>query len=90
MSASDSERYTLSLKALAHVLLLASQNPFYVLRFAETAYTAADVPLALKSFLSVIDMDEAGSNEGHAARRAWWGVKLVQHLTFAANRSLKL
>ncbi|KAF8578835.1 TPR-like protein [Ramaria rubella] len=69
--------YTLSLQALTHVLLLASQNPFYVLRFAETAYTAADVPLALKTFLRIIDMDEPGSTEGNAAKRAWWGVKLT-------------
>lgn len=71
-------RYTLSLQALAHVLLLASQNPFYVVRFAETAYTAGDTPLALKTFLRVIDMDESDFPEGNAAKRAWWGVKLVR------------
>ena len=33
-----------------HVLLLAAQNLFQ-LRFVETAYTAEDVPLALKTYL---------------------------------------
>jgi len=69
--------YTLSLQALSHVLLLASQNPFYVLRFAETAYTAGDLPLAHKMFLRVIDMDEPNGKESNAAKRAWWGVKLT-------------
>ena len=73
-------RYTLSLQALAHVLLLVSQNPFYVLRFAETAYTAGDIPLASKTFLRVIDMDD--SNEGNATKRAWWGVKLVHNFQY--------
>ena len=55
------------------MLLLAAQNPFHLLRFAETAYTAGDVPLALRTFLCVVDMDA-----GRAARRAWWGVRLVR------------
>ncbi|KAF8523715.1 TPR-like protein [Hysterangium stoloniferum] len=67
--------YTLSLQSLAHVLVLASQNPFYVLRFAETAYTAGDIPLALKTYLRVIDMDEPDPVQGNAAKRAWWGLK---------------
>lgn len=70
--------YDLSLRALAHVLLLASQNPFHHLRFAETAYTVGDVPLALKSYLRVIDMDDSSTaQEGNATKRAWWGVKLT-------------
>ncbi|GJJ14713.1 hypothetical protein Clacol_008980 [Clathrus columnatus] len=69
--------YDLSLQTLAHVLLLASQNPFHVLRFAETAYTVGDVPLALKTFLRVIDMDDSAGQEGNATKRAWWGVKLA-------------
>jgi len=81
--------YVLSLQALAHVLLLASQNPFYVLRFAETAYTASDVPLALKSFLRVIDMDESdpASSSGNATKRAWWGVKLTAGRLLSATAS---
>lgn len=73
-----SKSYTHSLQALSHVLILASQNPFHVLRFAETAYTAGDIPLAHKMFLRVIDMDEPASPESKASKRAWWGVKLVR------------
>ncbi|KAH8990742.1 TPR-like protein [Lactarius akahatsu] len=49
-------QYTSALQALSHVLLLAPQNPFYVLQAAETAYTAEDIPLAIRFFLMTIDM----------------------------------
>ena len=49
-------RYTPALQSLSHALLLAPQNPFYFLQFAETALSAGDVPLALKMFLIVVDM----------------------------------
>ena len=39
------------LQALAHMLLLTAQNRFHMLRFTELAYTAGDVPLALKMYL---------------------------------------
>jgi hypothetical protein len=76
-------RYIPALQALSHVLLLAPQNPFYVLQFAETAYTSGDLPLALKTFLVVVDMVERDldSPEKKPAAgisvRAWLGVKLV-------------
>ncbi|KAF9029501.1 TPR-like protein [Hymenopellis radicata] len=75
-------QYTQALQALSHVLLLAPQNPFHTLRFAETAFTANDIPLALKMSLIVVDMTETdvtGPHETAAAGisiRAWWGVKL--------------
>ncbi|KAF8513203.1 hypothetical protein JB92DRAFT_2924738 [Gautieria morchelliformis] len=84
---SELNLYALSLQALAHVLLLASQNPFYVLRFAETAYTAGDIPLALKTFLRVIDMDESGPSEGNATKRAWWGVKLTSSRLLSSSNA---
>ncbi|KAJ6591122.1 hypothetical protein DFH09DRAFT_1138675 [Mycena vulgaris] len=75
-------QYILALQALSHALLLAPQNPFYVLQFAETAYTAGDLPLALKTFLVAVDMCERDldSPEKQApiglSVRAWLGVKL--------------
>jgi hypothetical protein len=74
-------RYTHALQALSHSLLLAPQNPFVFLQFAETAYTSGDIPLALKMFLVVLDMNE--TDDIHSApegisTRAWWGVKLVR------------
>ncbi|KAJ7135444.1 hypothetical protein C8R43DRAFT_1097966 [Mycena crocata] len=75
-------QYLLALQALSHALLLAPQNPFYVLQFAETAYTAGDLPLSLKTFLVVVDMCERDidSPEKKPAVginiRAWLGVKL--------------
>ncbi|KAJ6610474.1 hypothetical protein B0H10DRAFT_411474 [Mycena sp. CBHHK59/15] len=75
-------QYILALQALSHALLLAPQNPFYALQFAETAYTAGDVPLALKTFLVVVDMCERDLDAPEQtpaaglAMRAWLGVKL--------------
>jgi len=56
-------------------MLIAPQNPFHALHFAETAYTAADVPLALSYFLKVVEMSEDDSG---VISRAWFGVKLVR------------
>ncbi|KIK93007.1 hypothetical protein PAXRUDRAFT_829416 [Paxillus rubicundulus Ve08.2h10] len=76
-------QYDYSLQALMHVLLLAPQNPFHVLQAAETAYTAGDLPLSVKMFLTVVDMtdgDDSDSLAESAPRgitvRAWYGVKL--------------
>ncbi|KAL4076756.1 hypothetical protein V8B97DRAFT_2016059 [Scleroderma yunnanense] len=72
-----------SLKSLSHTLLLSPQNPIYVLQSAETAYTAGDLPLALKMFLMVVDMTDGDDSESLAEStplgitvRAWYGVKL--------------
>ncbi|EPQ51792.1 TPR-like protein [Gloeophyllum trabeum ATCC 11539] len=89
---SSCHQYTSSLQSLSHVLLLAPQNPFYVLRFAETAYTAGDVPLAIKSFLNVIDM--ADSDEDAPIEqvpsgfqvRAWLGIKLCSRRLLQERR----
>jgi cytochrome c-type biogenesis protein CcmH/NrfG len=71
-------RYTSSLQALSHALVIAPQNPFYVLQFAETAASNGDWALALKMFLRSVEMleheDTAGGGE---ATRGWMGVKLV-------------
>ncbi|THV05744.1 TPR-like protein [Dendrothele bispora CBS 962.96] len=78
-------QYTFALQALSHCLLLAPQNPFYALQFAETAFTANDLPLALKMFLVVVDMCEQDLSTPTEAKesvpsgisvRAWYGVKL--------------
>ncbi|KAJ7164968.1 hypothetical protein C8R46DRAFT_900992 [Mycena filopes] len=75
-------QYSPALQALSHVLLLAPQNPFYVLQFAETAYTAGDLPLALKTFLVVVDMCERDLDSPSQkpavgiSVRAWLGIKL--------------
>lgn len=60
---------------------MAPQNPFYVLQFAETAYTAEDIPLAIKMFMLTIDIADRHASEesipSGASVRAWYGVKLV-------------
>ena len=79
------QQYTYALQALSHALLLSPQNPSYFLQYAETAYLAEDVPLALKTFLHVVDMtdDDDGdlppsdSIPTGITLRAWFGVKLV-------------
>ncbi|KAJ3840945.1 hypothetical protein F5878DRAFT_532671 [Lentinula raphanica] len=77
---SSCNQYTSATQALSHALLLAPQNPFYVLQFAETAYTADDVPLAMKMFMLALDiMDRNVSEESiptGVSVRAWYGVKL--------------
>ena len=80
------QQYTYALQALSHALLLSPQNPSYFLQFAETAYLAEDVPLALKTFLQTVDMTD--DDDGDLAPsdsipmgitlRAWFGVKLVR------------
>ena len=71
--------------ALSHVLLLMPQNPFHTLQFAETAYTAGDVPLATMMFVQVVYMTHGTDGSEPLAEstpegitvRAWYGVKLV-------------
>ena len=61
-------------------MLIAPQNPFYVLQAAETAYTDGDVPLAIKFFLRTVELTEDA--KGGVARRAWFGVKSVSLFCF--------
>ncbi|KAH8112293.1 TPR-like protein [Phellopilus nigrolimitatus] len=81
---SSCNQYDSALRSLQHALLLAPQNPFYVLHAAELAYTAGDVPLAAKFFLGVVDMTEDPDLDSAArieavpegiAVRAWFGLK---------------
>ncbi|TFY79795.1 hypothetical protein EWM64_g4218 [Hericium alpestre] len=79
---SSCNQYTSALQSLQHVLLLAPQNPFYVLQAAETAYTAGDIPLAIKTFLVVVDMTDSESDlpakdavPTGITVRAWYGVE---------------
>ncbi|KAL5478395.1 OCA3 [Sanghuangporus weigelae] len=93
---SSCNQYESALKSLQHALLLAPQNPFYVLQAAELAYTAGDVPLAMKFFLMVIDMTEDPDLDP-AARveavpegisvRAWFGVKQCTRRLIKDSRS---
>ena len=78
-------RHNYALQAISHALLLAPQNPFYVLEFAEIAYSSGDMPLAVKTFLMAVDMtdDEESpitSYQTDITLRAWYGVKLVRHV----------
>ncbi|KAF9467711.1 hypothetical protein BDZ94DRAFT_1248851 [Collybia nuda] len=84
-------QYTSALQALSHALALAPQNPFTVLQFAETAYTAGDLPLALKMFLLVVDMGERdlGTDDPPVGIniRGWFGVKLCSRQLVAQPNS---
>lgn len=74
-------RYSHALEALSHALVLAPQNPFTFLQFAETAYTSGDLPLALKMYLVVAEMTERDQEKDEIPTgitlRAWIGAKLV-------------
>jgi len=74
-------QYTYALQSLSHALLLNPQNSFYVLQVAEVAYTAGDLPLAMKMFLIVVDMTDGDEKEATQKPegitiRAWFGIKL--------------
>ena len=59
-----------------------------MLQFAETAFSAGDLPLALKMFLVVIDMDdESAAREPPRGFgiRAWFGIKLVCHTSTSTH-----
>ncbi|KDR77209.1 hypothetical protein GALMADRAFT_246497 [Galerina marginata CBS 339.88] len=85
---SSCNQYNSALQALSHALLLTPQNPFTFLQFAETAYTSGDIPLALKMFLVVIDMND-GEDEDTIplgiSVRAWWGTKLCSRYLVSAS-----
>ncbi|KAH9043615.1 hypothetical protein EDB84DRAFT_1249780, partial [Lactarius hengduanensis] len=69
-------RYT---SCLAGSVSRPPQNPFYVLQAAEIAYTAEDIPLAIRFFLVAIDMvvdDEESPPPTGIAGRIWHGVEL--------------
>ncbi|KAF8065096.1 hypothetical protein FPV67DRAFT_1562936 [Lyophyllum atratum] len=70
-------QYSQALQAISHALLLAPQNPFTFLQFAETAYTAGDLPLAFKMFLIVVEMGERDTSKDDPPVginiRAWLG-----------------
>jgi len=84
---SSCHHYTHALQSLSHALLLAPQNPFYLLQFAETAYLAGDIPLATKMYLTVVDMTDDDDADvplrdtipTGITLRAWFGVRLCTH-----------
>jgi len=76
-------QYPSALQSLSHVLLLTPQNPFYVLQAAEVAYTAQDIPLAIRFFLMVVEMTGVDNDDTippppptGITVRAWYGVEL--------------
>jgi len=81
---STCQQYNYALQSLSHALLLAPQNPFHFLQFAETAYLAGDISLSLKMYLQVVDMTDddeedlppSDSIPTGITLRAWFGVKL--------------
>ena len=70
--------YQQALSALGDLILLQPQNPYFALRYAETAYTVGDLELAYRYFLRVLELSgKGGISKGGVARRAALGVKLV-------------
>lgn len=77
------QKHEQSLSALSDLLLLAPQNAFYVLRFAETAYTLEDFELAYRYYLRAVELaGPRGIQASGVGRRAALGIKLVRHLSF--------
>lgn len=94
--------YSSSLQSLQHALLLAPQNPSYVLLAGETAFTLSDSALALKYFLLAVELSDASdpldANVNGVADsvpegvtvRAWYGVKSVSRYLFCYGRCTNL
>ena len=90
-------RYTYALQSLSHALILAPQNPYHFLQFAETAYLASDIPLSLKTYLQVVDMTDdddedvppSDSIPTSITLRAWFGVKLVRPFLYRVYNQLR-
>ncbi|KAI0792658.1 TPR-like protein [Abortiporus biennis] len=88
-------RYTHALQSLSHALLLAPQNPFHFLQFADTAYLASDIPLSLKMYLQVVDMTDDDDDDvapidqipTGITLRAWFGVKLCTKRLLTESKS---
>lgn len=80
------DRYTHALQALSHAMVLAPQNPFYVLQFADTAASNGEFSLALKMYLRSAEMIEEDEEDGfrhdenQVARKAWLGVQEVSDI----------
>lgn len=66
----DAPRPGQALVSLAHLILLAPQNPFYLLRHAEVAYTLADYGTAWKEGLRIVEMCEGTVGSPVALRGA--------------------
>ena len=73
------DRYQQSLSALGDLILLQPQNPFYSLRYAETAYTLGDYELAYHTYLRVLELcgKDGIIQYGGPGRRAAFGLKAV-------------
>ncbi|KAG7096427.1 hypothetical protein E1B28_003864 [Marasmius oreades] len=78
-------QYSSALSSLSHTLLLAPQNPFYTLQFAETAYTANDIPLAFKMFSVCIEIAERDLEPGEVVRSKGKGKALAEDIDLDEN-----
>ena len=63
------QSYQRALFAIEECLLMQPINPFYVLKYAETQYTAGDIHEAYKSYLRVVELQDSFA-------RAWLGLKM--------------
>ncbi|GAA5917266.1 hypothetical protein JCM6882_009267 [Rhodosporidiobolus microsporus] len=69
--------YPQALSALGHAVLIQPQNSWTLLKYAETAFTAAEIEVAWKSYLRVVEMcDDEGKGLQGPGRRAAMGAKL--------------
>jgi len=81
-------KYAQAVFALEELVLLAPQNSFYLLKYAETLYTAGDVAHAYKIYLRILELGEGNlaPDSGHKMDRVkgpWvrtlWGLKMVRY-----------
>jgi len=68
-------QYRHSLACVSDLILLQPQNPFWSLRYAETAFTLGDYKLAYRSYLRTMELS-GPMEKGGLGRRAALGLKL--------------
>ncbi|WFD21547.1 TPR-like protein [Malassezia equina] len=83
-------KYAQAVFALEELVLLAPQNSFYLLKYAETLYTAGDMVHAYKIYLRILELGEGNLDPctGHkmdSVKGPWvrtlWGLKMDSGVT---------
>jgi hypothetical protein len=84
---SANQQFENAQQAIAHAMVLAPQNPFYVMLGAQNAWDSGEVGLSLRQWLRAsemleedLDIRDTKELTNGAATRCWFGVKLVMVL----------
>ena len=83
----EQHKYAQAAYALEELVLLAPQNSYVLLHYAETLYTAGDIATAYKMYLRILELARGDirvkeNSRGERAAGPWvrtlWGLKMVR------------